>query len=76
MKDDCRKTLERAYLFLDGERLTEMERVEIGAHLEACGPCYERYGLEQEVTAIVARLKPCQRCPEQVRTRIVALFTF
>jgi mycothiol system anti-sigma-R factor len=74
MKDECERTLQRAYLFLDQEVLSEGERVEIQRHLEACRPCYERYGLAHEVSALVARLRNCQRCPEEVRLRIIALF--
>jgi mycothiol system anti-sigma-R factor len=74
MKDDCRRTLHRAYLFLDGEVLGASERAEIRAHLEACRPCYERYGLDEVVTVLAARLKTYQRCPEDVRNRIISLF--
>jgi mycothiol system anti-sigma-R factor len=74
MKRRCRETLERAYLLMDGEIQDAGERREIRAHLEACRPCYERYGLEEEITRIVARLKGSQRCPEKLRVRIDALF--
>jgi mycothiol system anti-sigma-R factor len=74
MKEVCRETLERAYLFLDGEVLSAHERTEIREHLEACRPCYERYGLESEITALVAGLKNYHRCPDELRSRITALF--
>ena len=70
MKPDCRETLKRAYLFLDNEVLTHAERVEISNHLEACRPCLERFGLEGEVSALVARLKGADPCPERVKARI------
>lgn len=73
MKDECRVTLERAYLFLDGEGLSEVERREIGDHLERCRPCLERYGLEEEVTALLRRLRGCQPCPARVKERIQGL---
>ncbi|MGH2820373.1 MAG: mycothiol system anti-sigma-R factor [Actinomycetota bacterium] len=73
MKQRCRETLERVYLFLDGEGLTEAERIEIETHLEECGPCFERYGLETEVKVIVARLRDTHRCPDALRSRIAAL---
>jgi mycothiol system anti-sigma-R factor len=74
MKRRCKETLERAYLLMDGEILNADERRELSAHLEACRPCYERYGLDEEVTRIVARIKGSQRCPETLRVRIHALF--
>ncbi len=73
MKEDCRVTLERAYLFLDGEILSESERIEIKGHLEACRPCFERYGLEAEVTALLNRLKGHEDCPRRLKDRIEGL---
>jgi mycothiol system anti-sigma-R factor len=74
MKRECAETLKRAYVYLDREMLSRRERLDIEAHLEACRPCYERYGLMEEVGGLVARLMSCQRCPEEVRLRITALF--
>jgi mycothiol system anti-sigma-R factor len=74
MKRVCKETLERAYLFLDGELLSFAERAEIREHLEACRPCYERYGIESEVTTLLAGLRNSQRCPDDLRSRITALF--
>ena len=73
MKQRCRETLERAYLFLDEEILSSEERLEISVHLEACRPCLERYGLDEEITRLVARLHHGARCPQSLRERIVAL---
>jgi mycothiol system anti-sigma-R factor len=74
MKEECERTLHRVYLYLDREVLSPQERLEVRAHLDACAPCLERYGLEELVTTLVARLKGCQRCPEEVRVRITSLF--
>ena len=73
MKERCRETLERAYLFLDGEVLDDHQRLEISHHLEECAPCYERYGVEREVATLIARLRGSTRCPEELRTRVRAL---
>jgi mycothiol system anti-sigma-R factor len=73
MKEYCRKVLEKAYLYMDGELLGTEEREEIKVHLEECRPCYERYGLQVEVTSMVARVKGHSRCPKQLRARITAL---
>ncbi len=70
---DCREVLERAYLFLDGEALSETERAEIQEHLDDCAPCFRRYGLEQEVATLVNRLRAHDPCPERLRSRIVSL---
>jgi mycothiol system anti-sigma-R factor len=73
MKKHCKETLEKAYLFLDGELLSEHQRNEIRQHLEACAPCYQRYGLEREITMVVARLQGRARCPKDLRLRIITL---
>lgn len=73
MNEVCREYLQRAYLFLDGEILSESERTDIQVHLEACSPCLERYGLEEELVAVIARLRHACRCPDGLKTRIASL---
>jgi mycothiol system anti-sigma-R factor len=72
VKEHCRETLQRAYLFLDKEALGEAERREIQMHLEECRPCFERVGLEREITMIVARLKNAHPCPRELKARIAS----
>ncbi|MDP9067219.1 MAG: zf-HC2 domain-containing protein [Actinomycetota bacterium] len=73
MNEVCRETLQRAYLFLDGEVLSETERFDIQVHLEECTPCLERYGLEQELFSLMARLRTANPCPDGLKTRIATL---
>ena len=73
MKELCRETLQRAYLFIDGEVLSTTERNEIRVHLEECAPCLERYGLEEEVVMLMNRLKGSTPCPEVLKQRITSL---
>ena len=73
MKHECEEALERAFLYLDGEVLSVHERAEIRVHLEECRPCYERVGLEREVTTVVARLRGSHECPQQLKARITTL---
>lgn len=70
MKDICRKTLEKAYLILDGEQIGDSERTQIQSHLEDCGPCFERYGIESEVKRVIGRLRGSVECPDRVKERI------
>ncbi|MDP9224066.1 MAG: zf-HC2 domain-containing protein [Actinomycetota bacterium] len=65
--------LHRTYLFLDGEVLSVSERLEISGHLEECGPCLERYGLEKEFHALLSKVKDRQLCPQRLRSKILAL---
>lgn len=73
MKELCRETLQRAYLFMDGEVLSTAERHEIQVHLEECAPCLERYGLEEEVLVLMGRLKGSTPCPDVLKRRITSL---
>jgi mycothiol system anti-sigma-R factor len=71
MSHHCKEVLEQAYLYLDGEGLTSVQRVEIETHLEDCGPCLEAYGVEREVvTVIIARLRGSTPCPPALKERI------
>lgn len=72
MKELCRKTLERAYLFLDGEVLSDAERVEFKHHLDECSPCYERVGLQREIGALIRRIGAHPDCPDDLKSRISA----
>ncbi len=73
MREICRETLQRAYLFLDGEVLSETERTDIRVHLEECTPCLERYGLEEELVTLIARLRQANPCPDRLKSRIAGL---
>lgn len=73
MKEYCRTTLELIYLYNDGEILSESERREIRVHLEECGPCYERFGLQRRVTVIVSRQRRHSSCPQELRARITQI---
>ncbi len=72
MSCDCREVLERAYLYLDKE-LSDAERQEIQQHLDDCSSCFERLGLEEEVHALVGRLKGTPTCPDRLKTQILTL---
>ena len=74
MKEHCRKILQTAYLYLDGEVLSDTERHEIRVHLEECAPCYERYGVDEQVKMLVSRLKGGCRCPDELRTKVSRMF--
>ncbi len=70
---NCREALEQVYLYLDGEVLSEGERQTLEVHLKECIPCFERAGLEQEVTALVQRLRGSDPCPDGLKSKIVTL---
>ena len=64
----CDETIERLYVYLDGE-LTEQRRIEIARHLDLCGPCVGAFGFEAELRKLVANR--CQdHVPDALRERV------
>jgi mycothiol system anti-sigma-R factor len=70
MKEQCRRTLERAILLIDGEEVTHEERVEIETHLRDCQPCFERHGLDIEIKTLIVRLRGTTPCPDHLKTKV------
>jgi mycothiol system anti-sigma-R factor len=65
---DCSETIERLYIYLDGE-LTEEIRIEIKRHLDDCPPCLDAFDFEVELRQVIANR--CQdRVPDTLRQRI------
>ena len=73
MKDECKQAIAQAYLYLDGEGLSAEERSKLETHLHECAPCFERVGLEKEVTNLLSRLKGCTPCPAELKNKITSL---
>lgn len=67
---DCEETVERLYVYLDGE-LTEERREVIRRHLDDCSPCLEAFDFEVELRRVIAQ--KCQdRVPESLMMRVRA----
>ncbi len=67
---DCGEVLAEVFLYLDGE-MTGERRDLIRNHLDDCSPCLRKYGLEQEVRALVARCCGGDRAPQALRARVL-----
>ncbi len=68
---DCREVIEEVYLYLDGELEAESySRVRV--HLDECAPCLRKYGLEQDVKALVARCCGNDQAPAGLRSKVLA----
>ena len=65
----CREVLAEVFLFIDGE-CTEARRTLIKQHLEECAPCLRKFGIEDEVKALVHRCCGNDRAPDSLRERI------
>jgi mycothiol system anti-sigma-R factor len=66
---DCGEVLAEVFLYLDGEMTTERTE-RIRHHLDECSPCLRKYGVEQEVRALVARCCGGDRAPDALRDRV------
>lgn len=71
---DCREVLAEVYFYLDLE-CDETRRQVIRTHLDECSPCFEEYGIEQEVKALVARCCGHETAPAGLRERLRARLT-
>lgn len=70
---DCREVLDRVYEYLDSE-LTPHDLGKIQQHLDECGPCLQKFDLENALKALVRR--SCQdHAPATLRTRIMLRIT-
>ncbi|MBV9592578.1 MAG: mycothiol system anti-sigma-R factor [Actinobacteria bacterium] len=67
---DCEDVLRDVYLYLDDEGDDPAVVGRIRAHLDACAPCFQQYGLEQDVKSLVARCCGGDRAPESLRNTI------
>ncbi|MPZ63370.1 MAG: mycothiol system anti-sigma-R factor [Propionibacteriales bacterium] len=65
----CSEVLRDLFLFLDRE-MEEASCGEIQRHLDECGPCLQKYELEQLVKSLVAR--SCdEHAPDTLRERVL-----
>jgi mycothiol system anti-sigma-R factor len=65
---DCKETLHRLYIYLDGE-LTDDRRAEIKRHLDECPPCYEAFDFEADLRMVIAQ-RCKDRVPDNLRERV------
>jgi len=66
--DPCQEAIATLYTFLDGE-LTVDRRQAIQRHLDECSPCFDAFGFESELKAVIAR-KCRDDVPESLRRRV------
>lgn len=68
---DCSEVIEKVYYYLDEEELNDEARAQVRQHLDECAPCLRKYGLEQDLKALVARCCGGDIAPEGLRERLV-----
>ena len=66
----CDEVLDRVYEYIDGE-LDASRRHEVKEHLGECGPCLQKFGLEEAVKAIVKR-SCSDPAPPDLRAKVLS----
>ncbi len=66
---DCDDVLKDVFLYLDEESDPGV-RARIRQHLDDCGPCLRKFGVEQDLISLVHRCCGGDIAPEGLRTRI------
>ncbi len=65
----CEEVLSELYLFLDAE-CDSAGSARIKQHLTYCPGCFQEYGIEQEVKALVARCWSAEEAPAGLKERL------
>jgi mycothiol system anti-sigma-R factor len=68
---DCSEVLAEVWLFLDHE-CDDGRREALERHLEECGPCLERYGLDKHLKALLASKCGGEHAPDSLKERLRA----
>jgi mycothiol system anti-sigma-R factor len=66
---DCSQVLAEVWLLLDHE-CDPNRRRKLEEHLDECGPCLERYGLEEHLKTLLARKCGGEHAPETFRRKL------
>lgn len=69
VKPECAEVLAEVWTLLDGECSPEA-RDKLRKHLEACPPCFQAYGLEERIKALISAKCSGERAPDSLRARL------
>ncbi|TSD97327.1 mycothiol system anti-sigma-R factor [Skermania sp. ID1734] len=66
---DCSAVIADVWLVLDNE-CDHATRQRLQQHLDKCGSCLERYGIEEQIKQLLSRKCGGDRAPERLRQRL------
>jgi anti-sigma factor (TIGR02949 family) len=69
IKAECAELIAEVWTLLDGECTAET-REKLRKHLEECPPCFQVYGLEERIKALIATRCRGEKAPEGFRERL------
>lgn len=67
---DCSEVLDHLYEYLDRE-MPDSDCEKFKEHFDECSPCFEKYGLEQEVKKLVKRCCGQDDVPTDLRAKVM-----
>ncbi|MGW8380093.1 mycothiol system anti-sigma-R factor [Streptomyces sp. ODS28] len=67
---DCSEVLDHLYEYLDRE-MPDSDCEKFKEHFDECSPCFEKYGLEQEVKKLVKRCCGHDDVPSDLRAKVM-----
>lgn len=67
---DCSEVLDHLYEYLDRE-MPDSDCEKFKEHFDECSPCFEKYGLEQEVKKLVKRCCGHDDVPSDLRSKVM-----
>lgn len=67
---DCSAVIADVWVMLDNE-CDSASRARLKHHLENCGSCLERYGIEEQIKLLIGRKCGGEKAPEALRQRLV-----
>jgi anti-sigma factor (TIGR02949 family) len=67
---DCSEVLDHLYEYLDKE-MPDRDCEKFKEHFDECSPCFEKYGLEQEVKKLVKRCCGHDDVPSDLRSKVM-----
>ena len=65
----CNEVLEKVWIYIDGE-IDASAKHTIKHHLDECAPCLRKFGIEEEVKALVHRSCGSDHAPSDLKDRI------
>jgi anti-sigma factor (TIGR02949 family) len=65
----CAEVIAEVWTLLDGE-CTPETREKLRQHFEACPGCFQQYGLEERIKAVIATKCGGEKAPESLKERL------
>ncbi|MDK2897382.1 MAG: hypothetical protein PWP04_1502 [Candidatus Atribacteria bacterium] len=72
---DCQEAVKKLYLYLDGEMLSDEERLSFEEHLKLCRQCCKRVEFEKHLWSLIRTNGQEEFLPTTLLTRVEKVIT-